>query len=180
VTAAVLLAMDFQVGITARYPDSSLVLDRAAEAVGAARAAGLSIVYVRVAFRPGYAEVSPNNKTFAQLVAAGASYTVDDLATQIHPRVEPAPGDLVVLKKRVSAFAGSDLDVLLRGLGASRLVLCGIATQRQAADLDYQLSMLTDACADGDPEVHRVLTEKVFPRQATILTVAEWMASSPR
>jgi nicotinamidase-related amidase len=179
--------MDFQVGIAARYGDSSQALDRAAEAIGAARAAGLSIVYVRVAFRSGYPEVSPNNKSFSQLAAGGPGYTVDDPATQIDPRVAPEPGDPVVLKKRVSAFAGSDLEVLLRGLGASRLVLCGIATSgvvlstlRQAADLDYQLTVLTDACTDGDPEVHRVLTDKVFPRQATALTVAEWMASDLR
>ena len=45
-----------------------------------------------------------------------------------------------------------------------------------AADLDYQLVVLADACLHRDPEVHRVLTEKVFPRQADVLTVAEWTA----
>jgi nicotinamidase-related amidase len=38
----------------------------------------------------------------------------------------------------------------------------------------YELTVLSDACADADDEVHRVLTEKVFPRQAEVLTVAEW------
>ena len=86
-------------------------------------------------------------------------------------------------KRRVSAFAGSDLEVLLRGLGAGTLVLTGIATSgvvlstlRQAADLDYRLVVLADACLDADPEVHRVLAEKVFPRQAEVLTVAQWAA----
>jgi hypothetical protein len=36
---------------------------------------------------------------------------------------------------------------------------------------------LSDACADRDPEVHRVLTEKVFPRQAEVTTTDEWIAS---
>jgi hypothetical protein len=35
---------------------------------------------------------------------------------------------------------------------------------------------LADACLDSDREVHRVLTEKVFPRQAGMRTVAEWAA----
>jgi nicotinamidase-related amidase len=89
----------------------------------------------------------------------------------------------VVVKRRVSAFTGSDLDVVLRGLGADTLVLTGIATSgvvlstlRQAADLDYRLTVLDDACLDADPEVHRVLTEKVFPRQAAVRTVAHWTA----
>jgi hypothetical protein len=35
---------------------------------------------------------------------------------------------------------------------------------------------------DADPEVHQVLTGKVFPRQADVLTVDEWearLASAP-
>ena len=51
-----------------------------------------------------------------------------------------------------------------------------LSTVRQAADLDYRLTVLADACADPDPEVHRVLTEKVFPRQALVTTADEWIA----
>jgi len=54
-----------------------------------------------------------------------------------------------------------------------------LSTVRQAADLDYQLTVLWDGCLDTDPEVHRILTEKVFPRQARVLTVADWIASLP-
>jgi nicotinamidase-related amidase len=74
--------------------------------------------------------------------------------------------------------------VLLRAAGADALVLAGIATSgvvlstlRQAADLDYRLTVLADACTDADPEVHRVLTEKVFPRQALITSTEEWIES---
>ena len=51
-----------------------------------------------------------------------------------------------------------------------------LSTLRTAADLDFELTVLHDACADGDPEVHGVLTEKVFPRQAAVLDVAAWSA----
>ncbi len=90
---------------------------------------------------------------------------------------------MVVVKKRVSAFTGSDLEVVLRSLDVSSLVLTGIATSgvvlstlRQAADLDYQLTVLRDGCADADPEVHRVLMDKVFPRQAAVVTAEEWVS----
>jgi len=46
---------------------------------------------------------------------------------------------------------------------------------RQAADLDFSLTVLVDGCIDADEEVHRVLCEKVFPRQAQVLTVAAWV-----
>lgn len=42
--------------------------------------------------------------------------------------------------------------------------------RRDATDIDYQLVVLKDCCADADEEVHRVLVEKVFPRQATVVT----------
>ena len=44
-------------------------------------------------------------------------------------------------------------------------------------DLDFALTVLEDGCADMDPEVHRVLVEKVYPRQAKVTTVSEWVHS---
>ena len=44
-----------------------------------------------------------------------------------------------------------------------------LSTVRRAADADYELVVLADCCADGDEEAHRVLTQKVFPRQATVV-----------
>ncbi len=61
---------------------------------------------------------------------------------------------------------------VLTGISTSGVVL---STLRQAADLDYQLTVLADACADLDPEVHRVLMEKVFPRQATVVDTRAWV-----
>ena len=180
--ATVLLVMDVQRGIVERFGDDAGYLSRVSGAIAAARAAGIPVIYVTVGFRPGHPEVSARNRSFSAVAAAGR-FAEGDPAAEIHPAVAPAPGDLTVTKRRVSAFAGSDLEVLLRGLRAGTLVLSGIATSgvvlstlRQAADLDYRLVVLADACLDADPEVHRVLAGKVFPRQADVLTVAEWAA----
>jgi nicotinamidase-related amidase len=177
--ATALLVMDVQRGIADRY-DETDVVERAAEAVAAAREAGVPVIFVRVAFRPGHPEISARNRTFAALRDAGG--LLED-ESAIHPALAPLAGEPIVTKRRVSAFAGSDLDVLLRGLDARALVLCGIATSgvvlstlRAAADLDFELTVLRDACADADPEVHRVLLDKVFPRQADVIDVAGWSA----
>jgi len=176
-----LLVMDVQRGIVDRYAQDAGYLARLRRAVDAARTADIRIIYVTVRFRPGYPEVSPRNKSFATLSQTTA-FSEGDPATAIHPDVTPAPGDILVTKRRVSAFAGSDLDVVLRAANIDTLVLTGIATSgvvlstlRQAADLDYRLVVLADAFLDGDAEVHRVLTEKVFPRQAEVLTVDRWV-----
>lgn len=179
-TYAALLVMDVQNGIVHRFTDTPEILAPFQQAVSAARKAGVPVIFVRVAFRAGYPEVSPRNKSFSAISSFG-SFTVVDDATQIHASVAPREGEPVVTKLRVSAFSGSDLEVILRARGIQTLVLTGIATSgvvlstlREAADKDYGLVVLSDACLDGDPEVHRVLTEKVFPRQADVTTVAEW------
>ncbi|MEH0108103.1 isochorismatase family cysteine hydrolase [Tersicoccus sp. MR15.9] len=176
----VLLAMDFQHGIVERLGDDA-VLAGARKAVEAARAASIPVVWVRVAFRPGYPEVSASS-SFAGLVgSAGDAMTMDHPATAIHAALGPREDEPVVVKRRISAFTGSDLAVVLRAARADTLVLAGISTSgvvlstlRQAADLDYRLVVLSDACADREAEVHRVLLEKVFPRQAEVTTVADW------
>ncbi|HEU5332638.1 MAG TPA: isochorismatase family cysteine hydrolase [Actinocrinis sp.] len=175
-----LLVMDVQQIIVDRF-DAAAYLPRVREAIDAARGAGMPVVYVMVGFRDGYPEVSPRNKSFGALKERGGFAHSDD-AARIHPDVAPEPDDVVVTKKRVSAFAGSDLDMVLRAGDIRDLVLTGIATSgvvlstlRQAADLDFGLTVLADGCLDGDPEVHRVLTEKVFPRQADVVTVEQWV-----
>ena len=175
--------MDVQQGIVERFdPPAGALLDAVRRAVDAARQAGIPVVYVRIAFRPGAPEINRRNASFAAVAASG--FSDQDEATQIHADVAPQPGDIVVLKKRVSAFARSDLEIVLRSLQVESLALTGIATSgvvlstlRQAADLDHGLTVLRDGCADRDDEVHRVLLDKVFPRQATVLTVDEWVAS---
>lgn len=176
-----LLVMDVQNGIVGRYGDSPDVVAPFQKAVAAARDAGVPVIFVRVAFRDGYAEISPRNKMFSAIASHGGM-ALSEHSTQIHESVTPLADEPLVTKKRVSAFAGSDLEVVLRAHNIEHLVLTGIATSgvvlstlREAADKDYGLTVLKDACLDGDPEVHRVLTEKVFPRQAEVISVDEWV-----
>ncbi|BCY10168.1 cysteine hydrolase family protein [Actinoplanes sp. L3-i22] len=178
-TRTALLVMDVQRSVVARYPDPAY-LPRLRTAIDAAHAAELPVIYVVVGFRPGAPEVDPANKMFGRL----AGHDAPAQAVEVHPDVAPRPGDIVVTKRRVSAFAGSDLDLLLRAQRIDHLVLTGIATSgvvlstlRQAADLDYRLTVPADGCLDNDPEVHTVLTEKIFPAQAEVTTVADWTRS---
>ncbi|WP_033285903.1 cysteine hydrolase family protein [Streptomyces sp. NRRL F-525] len=174
-----LLVMDVQRVIVDRYPDPDY-LPRLRKAIETARANGVRVIYVTVGFRPGAPEISPRNKLFGRLAGVTLPAAAAQ-ANEIHPDVAPGPDDILVTKRRVSAFAGSDLDLVLRANDIDHLVLTGIATSgvvlstlRQAADLDFTLTVLSDACLDNDPEVHRVLTEKVFPMQAEVTTVADW------
>jgi nicotinamidase-related amidase len=180
-TATALLVMDVQKGGVARFPDGAAYLERLAKGIAAARAAHIPVIYVVVQFREGHPEISPRNGTFAGIAAAGR-LTSGDPATEIPPEIAPARGEVVVVKHRISSFVGSELELVLRAREINFLVLTGISTSgvvlstlRHAADLDFGQTVLGDACLDGDPELHRILVEKVFPRQAHVTTVAEWI-----
>ncbi len=154
--------MDVQHGIADRFHDADY-LPRLGRTIGTARAA------------------SDRNRSFSA-IAAGGRFVIGDPAEAVHPYVAPEPGEVVVTKRRVSSFSGSDLEVVLRAGNTDTLVPAGIvtggvalSTHSQAADLDYRLAVLADGCLDSDPEVHRVVTKKVFPRQADVLSSEQWV-----
>jgi nicotinamidase-related amidase len=174
-----LLVMDVQPGIVERLPNKDEYLTNISAAIAAAREKHIPVIYVVVGFRTGFPEVSSRNKSFGAIKENASVAMVDP-----KPAVAVEEGEIVVTKRRVSAFTGSDLEVVLRAQNIDRLVLTGIATSgvvlstvRDAADKDYQMTVLSDLCADFDPQVHSTLIEKVFPRQADVMTAQEWMSA---
>lgn len=173
-----LLVMDFQDGIANSFVETGIV-ERMRAVIVAARAKAIPVIFVVVGFRPGHPEVSGSNKSFSGIKAAGR--LVDPTVIDALSPLESEP---VVVKRRVSAFGTTDLATILQALGARHLILAGISTSgvvlsttRMAADLDFEITILADCCADGDEEVHRVLTEKIFPRQATVTTGEAFIAT---
>jgi nicotinamidase-related amidase len=178
-----LLVMDIEPLVVPAFGGDEALLDRLAGLTAAARTASVPVIFGRVAFRPGYPDVSADNQIFHS-VKDMMDFTEANPDTGYHPKVAPQDGDIAFTKRRVSSFTGSDLDVILRSLGVRHVVLTGVATSlvvlstlREAADKDYQITVLSDGCADGDPQVHDFLMEKVFPAQATVTTIDEWTAT---
>jgi nicotinamidase-related amidase len=181
---AALLIMDVQGATVKMLQETDLLISAFTKTIQTARNNNIPVIYVVVGFRKGYPEVNPNNKSFS-ILKSGAMNLDTEEATKVHESIAPQSGDILITKKRVSAFAGSDLEVVLRSLGVNHLVLTGIATSgvvlstlREAADKDYILTVISDCCADRDEEVHRVLTTKIFPRQAEVVTTEEWNANN--
>jgi nicotinamidase-related amidase len=103
---------------------------------------------------------------------------------EIHHSIAPKTGDMVLTKQRTGPFTTTNLNEVLKKFGADTLVLFGIATQgcilttvRCGADLDYKLVVVSDCCANPpSEEVNRILMEKVFPGQASVVTAKEVLA----
>ncbi|MFJ4915101.1 cysteine hydrolase family protein [Streptomyces sp. NPDC088726] len=172
-----LLSMDLQLSHLGQMPAD--YLSHAVCALGTARAAGVPVIHVTLRLRPGRADAHPRNKTFGSL--APHLFTADDPGAAIHPDAAPAEGETVVHKNRVSAFAGNNLQQILAVQDIGHLVLAGVSTggvvlstALQAADLDYRVTVLSDACADPDPALHHTLVNDLLARRCETATVAQW------
>jgi nicotinamidase-related amidase len=176
-----LLVMDYQPVVLGSLIDAEELLSRVAEAISIVRRHRGQVGYVRVAFEDADYEAVPEHSAFAPALASARAALHDDSpATAIHERVAPEPGDIIVRKTRFGAFSTTDLAERLRDRAITTLILAGVSTSgvvlstvRDAADRDYQVFVLADATADPEPGVHGFLTERVFTRQARVITVAQ-------
>lgn len=174
-----LMLMDFQPAVLSHIPQRDALLENARVALDWAREHGVKVVFVRVAFAPeDYDAIPHHHKAFAAAKQARL-YADGDPSLEIDPALAVRDGDIVVRKTRFGAFSTTDLHTLLGDESIDTLVVAGISTAgvvlstiRDAADQDYRIFVLADATDDPDPEVHRVLIEKVLPRQADVITTA--------
>jgi len=174
-----LLVMDYQNGLFDRIDGGEALLAGARDAIGLIRDHGGTIGYVRVGFADGEAPSGTMGRRIGR-EAALTMFHADAPATQIHDEIAPQDGDIVVRKTRVGAFGTTDLHEQLQAKGIDTLILAGISTSgvvlstvRDGHDLDYRLIILSDLCADPEADVHTFLVERIFPRQADVITSGE-------
>jgi nicotinamidase-related amidase len=181
-TRTAVLSMDLQSAVVSIYTKSEPdFLSRVAGVLTEARARAMTVIHVQVGFRPGFPEVSERNQLFGAIKTNPQWQQVfQGSAGAIHPDVAPIGNEIVVTKHRVSAFHGTDLEMILRAKEIDTLVLFGIATSGvvlstllDASDADYRLLVVKDCCFDNEADVHACLIEKVFPRRATVLSSDE-------
>jgi MFS family permease/nicotinamidase-related amidase len=176
-----LLVMDYQAGILDRISDADALLGRVAQAIELVRDRGGQIGYVRVAFEDAdYAAIPVTSMMGARVAGAGHTFDAASPMTAIDDRIAPEAGDVLVRKTRVGAFSTTDLDDQLRQRGIDTLLLAGLSTSgvllstvRDAHDRDYRVFVVADLSADPEPGVHDFLTQRIFPRQAYVITSAD-------
>jgi nicotinamidase-related amidase len=181
------LSMDCQTAIVAMYvEDQDGFLSRASNVLRHARASGMTVIHVQVGFRPGLPEISSRNPLLAAIKSSPQHQKLFEgpLGT-IDPRIAPQGGDIVITKHRVSAFHGTDLELVLRAQEIDTLILFGIATSGvvlstllEASDADFRLAVLKDCCADRDGALHDCLIDRFFPSRAVVLTARELVEGS--
>jgi len=131
------------------------------QALSAARKKSLMIAHVHIGFAADYSDLPANARLFRKAAELGALKRGSWGAAPFEG-FEPGPGEVVVSHSCNSAFRNSGLEAQLRKSSVSRLYVMGLATQfsvehtvRDAADMGFAVTLLSDCCASGDMEAHR-------------------------
>lgn len=149
-------------GAVAPVMESTGMLAKTVELVGAARRAGATIMHAPITFSAGYHEISSHPYGILKGVVDGNAFVKDSWGAAIVDDLAPQPGDIVVEGKRgLDTFASTNLDFILRSKGIRTIVLGGFltnccveSTMRSGYENGYQVYTLTDCVAATSQAEH--------------------------
>lgn len=176
-----LLVIDMQEGIARDMNNIEYLIDKNIQTISIARSHNIPVIFVVASFEPNFLDVSSNNKFFTMVKDSGAPMTKGEPGTKVLKELNPSPDEPIISRNRISAFVGSNLDVLLRSMEIHHLILTGVATSGailntalESADNDYITTVLSDATDDPIPNNHQFLIKQILPTSSNINTVQEW------
>ena len=112
------------------------------------------MVYPTHVHRPGGADMGIHRELYPPVVAGEALVDGGRGVDEIYPEITPQAGELVIKKRRYNSFYGTDMEIVLRGLGVDTVVLTGMTTEccvlgtaRGALECGFRSVVLADACA---------------------------------
>jgi len=174
-----LLILDVQNRGAAHFEKNKTFIDNVNASIQTARNKNIPIIFTCYNFREGAPEINKNNKLFNTISFLFASPKEGD--NDVYKELNKQKNDFEVKKMRNRGFNSSELEVLLKSLNVNHLVIGGfttsgavLSTVREAADKDFKLTVLSDCCTDADEEVHKMLMEKIFTKQAEVMTKNDW------
>ena len=189
-----LVVYDMQVGIMRQIKNGPEIVARVMTVLGAARAAGLRVFFMRHmsvprelmgVFQLRMAMAWQRVKTVAEVQPW---FLRDSPGFHLLPELTPLPSEAIFDKITMSAFEGTPLDIALRDCGINSFLIAGVAmeigiepTVRHGADLGYIPIVVTDACGAGHAEAaERSLASMSFMGDAILTNVEAVLATLAR
>ncbi|KAK9712473.1 hypothetical protein K7432_007124 [Basidiobolus ranarum] len=144
---------------------------------------GLPVIAVKQEFRAGHIDIHPNNALFQRRKVANQLVEGTDGARFIRG-MRPLKGDIVIAKRRVDAFFGTDLDIVLRSLNVEHIIISGcfatgsvFGTLRGGVDRDYKVTVVKETASDANSAAWELLTTRMMPAQGNVVSLADVLSS---
>jgi nicotinamidase-related amidase len=144
----------------ASFVSQHMTLDHLARRQSVTREGGGRVIHVHLGFLPDYSDCPASSPLFSGAKAAGI-LKLGTTSTDLVGPVSARSGDIVLVKKRVSAFYGTALELTLRSLGVQLVTIAGVSTDlavqsaaREAHDRDFIVQVASDCCAAASEDDH--------------------------
>jgi nicotinamidase-related amidase len=188
-----LLVMHYQNGLvkpegkfafsgTAAQVQKHNCLEKTASVLKASRNAGMTVIYVNIAYRPGFPELRKPHYPLIESIQERGAFIRGTWDADIPDEIKIEPSDIIVINFDSSAFSHTDMDCILRAKEIRQLFLAGIATNwivettaRYGAELGYEISVLEDCCQGFTDELHDFAIKNTLPMYATIVESADFV-----
>jgi ureidoacrylate peracid hydrolase len=149
----------------------------------AARAAGSPVFHNRIVAYPAPQGLGGHNAPIFGMIGPD-SLKVGSWGAEIIDGLDPREDEIVLDRIRMSAFHGSPLDVMLRNLRVTDVVVVGVWTNmavehtaRDAADLGYRVTVVSDATSSINADWQRVALGYALTNITTIASTEEVVAA---
>ena len=163
-------------------PNRQEVIDNFVRLVAHCREVGTPLIYITTYRRPDNADAP---RTIADAGGGGGVPMLEGTsAVEVIDELAPQPGDYLVVKPRFSAYYGTNVEGILKSLGAETILVGGISTQRSvegtardAKNRDTQCVVVSDCCTAGEIDVHEMTIKHVLPLLVRVRTTDEVIAA---
>jgi nicotinamidase-related amidase len=158
-------------------------LEKTAAVLKASRGAGLTVIYVNIAYRPGFPELKKPTYPLIESIQERGAFLRGTWDADVPDELKPESSDIIIINFDSSAFSHTDLDCILRAKDIKQLFLAGIATNwivesttRYGAELGYDIVVLEDCCQGFTDELHEFAITQTLPYYAVIMKSPDFIA----
>jgi nicotinamidase-related amidase len=168
-------------GLAGDFPATAgPLLDAIRSLVGWARSVGVPVIWVRLAFRPGHVDAVRDSMSRTKGTLLDGTW-----GAELFEGLGREPDDIVITKKRPSAFFDTDLRVVLRGLGVDRLIVGGVSTNwavestvRDGHSHDIRMVVVREAVGTPFADLHEPSLRSMGTVFAAVVPLAEVLAEA--
>jgi nicotinamidase-related amidase len=150
----------------------------------ASREKGILVVYVDASHRPGYPEVNPKPSSLSSGIAKAGGLLRGSWGAEVIDQLKPLAEDIIIYNYSSSAFAYTELDLILRNKGITDLVLTGLVTNwvvestaRDATNRGYNIYTLSDCCQGVNEEMHQWSLSNILSAIGSVTDSRTYIAS---
>ncbi len=158
-------------------------LEKTAAVLKASREAGITVIYVNIAYRPGFPELKKPTYPLIESIQERGAFLRGTWDADVPDELKPESSDIIIINFDSSAFSHTDLDCILRAKDIKQLFLAGIATNwivesttRYGAELGYDIVVLEDCCQGFTDELHEFAITQTLPYYAVVMKSPDFIA----